>query len=124
MTPEQIEAQEQEWEDNIHTNPAYNTFREYTNKDYITGALSRQPELDTLQSENKKLSERYVDIMFENGELRERVRELEEGLGYIKKECSALAGSLYIKEKDLPALQEADRLLTKPDSTGGGEKEV
>lgn len=82
---------------------------------YTAGALSRQPELDTLQSENDRL--------------RERVRELEEGLkeaiiliSYLDENSKIHEGetehygNLYMNTTGL-----IDQLLTKPDSTGGGE---
>lgn len=75
---------------------------------YTAGALSRQPELDTLQSENDRL--------------RERVRELEEAIKSILIFCldnGAPVDGFMFRDNILAAKS----LLTKPDSTGGGEKE-
>lgn len=59
----------------------------------------------------------------ENTRLRERVRELAKGLDNLlnKIESNLMTKDIawYKKEK-----REARQLLTKPDSTGGGEKEV
>ena len=115
MTPEklkEIEAKAQE----LYPTPTKETYPEpdelayekiqrfFLRNTYKEGALSLQPELDTLQSENTRL--------------RERIRELEDAIRDIREEIPERP-----KLPIIHAIKEIlDRLLTKPDSTGEGEK--
>ncbi len=120
MTPEklkEIEATAQEaFKNGTYNDKMYDWLQENRRVGYITGALSRQPELDTLESENTRL--------------RERVRELEGKLSLFTGNFSS-----YMPKKGMTddrhiasvwhSFQQSKSLLAKPaDSTGGGEKEV
>ena len=146
MTPEklkEIEATAQEaFKNGTYNDKMYDWLQENRRVGYITGALSLQPELDTLQSENDRLRERVREleewISVDNPpEVGEFVlvyntegatligRLLNNGWAAIFLDGEKLMGELTaLFWKNLPQPPSTD-LLTKPaDSTGGGEKEA